>query len=383
MSMSPERRVSETRLRRPFDDRWRADAFGRQESLMPTGHAVVSCSAALGAGGLGRHFKEVVDALERLAQPVVPISGSEREPEPAPAWRRTAISDRVRVISRRLAPLSPGARTRDFMVEFDRYAAQRLPPAEHLIAFNGQALAQFQAASRARYTSVSLVSANSHLRRVVRQHALAHKQYPIEGSWATGLVDRNLAEYARADRIYVASQYTRESFLEEGFSDDVLAMFPFTPDPRYDTRARTSSDTYDIVYIGSLSVHKGVPLLVDAVRRLPHSEIRLRLIGGWATRGMRRFIQKACADDPRISHGPGDPLPHLRRARLCVHPSYEDGFGYAPAEALACGVPVLVSEDTGMKDLINGRGGVILRTGDRAALTDAIDAAYRGELFGG
>jgi glycosyltransferase involved in cell wall biosynthesis len=130
-------------------------------------------------------------------------------------------------------------------------------------------------------------------------------------------------------------------------------------------------------------VAKGVPLLIDAVRRLPQDEIRLRLIGGWATRGMRRFVQKACAEDRRISHGAGDPLPHLRDASLCVHPSYEDGFAYAPAEAVACGVPVIVSEDTGMKDHIDRRSGVILPTGDRGALTEAIDAAYRGGLLDG
>jgi glycosyltransferase involved in cell wall biosynthesis len=97
---------------------------------------------------------------------------------------------------------------------------------------------------------------------------------------------------------------------------------------------------------------------------------------------MRRFLQEAVAADSRISIGPGDPLPHLRRARLYAHPSYEDGFAYAPAEALACGVPVLVSEDTGMKDLLDsGVNGLVLPTGDRRSLTEAIDAAYHGEIF--
>lgn len=351
---------------------------------MPGGATVVSCTAPLGVGGLGRNFKEVLDALERREQRVVPISGSERESEPAHPHRRATILGRARAVSRLLAPRSPGRHARDFMAAFDQYAAQRLPAADHLIAFNGQALAQFQAARQARYASLSLISANSHLRRVVRQHARAHEQYPIERSWATHLLGRNLAEYAQADRIYVASQYTRESFLEEGFSDDVLSLFPLTPDPRYRADpAATSTETFDIVYVGSLAVHKGVPLLVDAVRHLPHADIRLRLVGGWASRGMRRFIQHACAVDRRISHGPGDPLPRLSDARLCVHPAYEDGFAYAPAEAVACGVPVIVTDDTGMKDLVDGRNGVVLRTGDRGALTDAIDAAYRGELLSG
>jgi glycosyltransferase involved in cell wall biosynthesis len=381
--MSPEPRVSDQDLDQPLDGRWRAHALARQEALVPSGLAVVSCSAALGVGGLGRHFEEVVGALERREQPTERISGSERESESAHKQRRALISRRPQILSR-LVPRSPGVRARDFMVDFDRYAAQRLPSAEHLIAFNGQALAQFQAAKRARYSSISLISANSHMRRVARQHARALEQYPIEGSWTARLLGRNLNEYAQADRIYVASQYTRESFLEEGFSDDVLSLFPLTPDPRYDAgAAERPSETFDIVYVGSLAVHKGVPLLVDAVRRLPHEEIRLRLVGGWASRGMRRFIQRACAEDRRISHGPGDPLPRLRAARLCVHPSYEDGFAYAPAEAVACGVPVIVSEDTGMKDLVDTRTGLILPTGDREALTEAIEAVYRGEILNG
>jgi glycosyltransferase involved in cell wall biosynthesis len=171
--------------------------------------------------------------------------------------------------------------------------------------------------------------------------------------------------------------------MEEGFHHDVLSAFPLTPDPRYESDGRSrASGTFDIVYIGSLSVVKGVPLLVDAFRRLPYSDMRLVLVGGWGTRGMRRFIQKACTIDSRINVCPGDPLVHLRNARLCVHPSYGDGFAYAPAEALACGVPVIVSEDTGMKDLIvHGRNGLIVPTGELSALAEAVEAGYRGEIL--
>jgi len=129
-------------------------------------------------------------------------------------------------------------------------------------------------------------------------------------------------------------------------------------------------------------VHKGVPLLIDAVRRLAGADISLVLVGGWGTRGMRRFIERACAADRRILVSPGDPLERLRSASVCVHPAYEDGFAYAPAEALACGVPLIVSEDTGMKELIDAPSkGLILPTGDLDALTEAIEAAYRGEVF--
>jgi len=356
---------------------------------LPPGQTVVSCPAPFGAGGLGRHLQELADALDRRGPPAICMCGVAHQGQrPSPTTSSRHHELHVSGLATSLRPLtrfSPAWSNLRQSVAFDGYAAERLPAAEHLIAFNGQALKQFDAARRLNYDSISLLSANSHLRHVVRQHARAHRQYPLEGSWATRLLRRNLEEYARADRIYVASRYTWESFVQEGCREEVLSLFPFTPDPRYAPDAAAPpvrSDTFDVVFVGRLCVAKGVPLLVDALRRLPHPDLRLVLVGGWSSRGMRRFLQEACARDPRIEIGPGDPLPHLQGARLCAHPTYEDGFAYAPAEALACGVPVLVTEDTGMKDLIDpGVNGLILPTGDLTSLTEAIDAAYRGEAF--
>jgi glycosyltransferase involved in cell wall biosynthesis len=386
MTASTESGVAANRGDGPLSASWRESALRAQEEALPAGRVAVSCSAPLGVGGLGRHLGEIAGALERAGRPGDCISGSSRGVPPSALRGWTPARERPRasgVLARLPLPLSPGVRTRAFMSDFDAYAAARLPRAEHLLAFNGQALAQLRAAGRLDYRSLTLVSANSHIRQVARRHAEARRRYPLEGSWTTHLIERNLAEYARADRIYVASRYVRESFLQEGFAAERLLDFPLTPDPRYAEHERTPpGGRFEIVYVGSLAVHKGVPLLIDAVRRLPGADISLVLVGGWGTRGMRRFVQGACAADPRIRVGPGDPLTRLRGASLCVHPAYEDGFAYAPAEALACGVPVLVSEDTGMKELIDApRTGLILPTGDLDALTEAIEAVYRGEAF--
>jgi glycosyltransferase involved in cell wall biosynthesis len=367
----------------PLGAGWRARSEAAQEAVLPSGRVVVSCAAALDAGGLGRHTREIVDALDRRGQPNVCICGSNLASHPLSSGRMSPTPRLVSTLAP-LARLSPGWRIWAARVAFDADAARRLPAADHLIAFNRQALAQFRAARRAGYASVALMTGSPHVRRVARQHALARRRYPLERSFGTHVVRRYLVEYAQADRIHVASRCTWESFLEHGVPEGKLSLFPLTPHPRYaPAEEPPATDTFDVVYAGSLSVAKGVPLLIDAVRRLPHADLRLVLVGGWKTRGMRRFVERACAQDPRIEVRPGDPLPHLRAARLCAHPTYEDGFAYAPAEALACGVPVLVSEDTGMRDLIEpGRDGLILPTGDLDALAAAIDAAYRGEILG-
>ncbi len=389
-----------------LDAGWRARAEHAQEAALPHGRVTVSCPARLDAGGLGRHLRELLDALARAGQPATAIhKGSDA----LNAAGRSPGARARHALDRTIAPALRGSLAwRMWMqsVEFDTDAARALiddgeqQDGEHLIAFNGTAIAQFRAAERAGWGSLTLVAANSHYRHLVRQHELAHSQYPIERPWPRHLLRRNLAEYARADRIHVASRYIRDSFLAEGFPEAKLAFFPLTPHPRYAPGARADTNspaansgpsaasaegsTFDVVYIGSLSVHKGVPLLIDAVGRMPQQDLRLVLVGGWGTRAMRRFLERAVAADPRISIAPGDPAPVLAGARLCVHPAYEDGFAYAPAEALACGVPVIVSEDTGMKELVDpGRSGLIVPTGDRDALSEAIAGVYRGELLGG
>lgn len=403
MTASAEAGPLDSETESPLGERRREQALGEQRAVLPRGAVVVSCSAPLGSGGLGRHLSEIAAALDDVRnRPATVISGDRPARGSARAAAGNGRDGRVRgsmrpslagAIAALPGPIPPGWRTWAHMSEFDSRTARSLPRAEHLIAFNGQALEQMGAARSGGYGSVALVSANSHMQQVIDRHELARQRYPLEGSWATHMLRRNLAEYGAADRIYYASDYIRDSFLLRGVAEERLARFPLTPAPRFvpdSTRdgaggaARRSSGRFEIVYVGSLAVHKGVPLLIDAVRRLPHADIRLRLVGGWGTRGMRRFVQAACAADNRIAVTPGDPLPHLRAAALCAHPAYEDGFAYAPAEALACGVPVLVSEDTGMKELIDSpHHGLTLPTGDLDALAQAIEAAYRGEILAG
>jgi glycosyltransferase involved in cell wall biosynthesis len=364
-----------------LDAAWRARAVDAQLAVLPAGRIAVSCPAPFGTGGLGRHLEEIADAIGAVGeQPAACMcEGGGAPPRDCRAVQRGVrwrLQDAIArpFVARRVASASEG---------FDAAAARSLPPAEHLIAFNGAAWAQFAAARKARFASLSLMSANPHMRYVTRQHAAAHSSYPLEPQWATRLLERNLREYDAADRIFVTSRYSWRSFVEEGIPADRLSMFPLTPSPRFQVEpAPAPSSHFEVLYVGALTVHKGVPLLIEAVGGLPFSDLRVVLVGGWKTRGMRRFLQRAIADDARISVRPGDPLPRLRQARLYVHPAYEDGFAYAPAEALACAVPLLVSEDTGMKELIgSAREGLVLPTGDVGALREAIAAAYRGEIF--
>ena len=111
----------------------------------------------------------------------------------------------------------------------------------------------------------------------------------------------------------------------------------------------------------------------EAFEAFPHPSKELIIVGGWGTRSMRKYMEAWLADEDRITLAPGDPLPHLQRADAFVHPAYQDGFGYAPMEALACGVPVIVTSDTGMKEYVDeGVNGYVIPTGSAKALVERL-----------
>ena len=248
------------------------------------------------------------------------------------------------------------------------------------VGFVGQSLNSFRRARQLRAERLELHAANSHVDNVVRQHAKARRQFPIESPWiGEGQRVKTLKEYEEADVIWVASEYTRRTFLEAGVPEKKLAQIHLQTDPHFRPPAAKPSDgVFRVVFVGNLTVGKGVPLLIEAFSRLTLRDAELTLVGGCSSRGMRKYLGNAIARDSRIRIAPGDPLPHLQKADVCVHPTYEDGWAYAPAEAMACGVPVIVSEDTGMKELVQeGANGYIVSTGNEDALYERLELLMR------
>jgi len=56
---------------------------------------------------------------------------------------------------------------------------------------------------------------------------------------------------------------------------------------------------------------------------------------------------------------------------VLLHPSHIDGLPYAPMEALACGVPLVVSDYGALPEMVQGGAGRVCRTRDAADLVRA------------
>jgi glycosyltransferase involved in cell wall biosynthesis len=335
---------------------------------------LITCNAAYGVGGLGNLLADAVERARGEGEAFCYVSGGAKAGDELIA---TAIGSRSSSALNRIPPIRfhPGWRQYLTFELFDRAAARRIDRRYGVVlAFAGQAMHTFRRARALGCERLELLSPTAHVNHVWRQHRRAYAQYPIERDWLSAAHrDKVLAEYELADAIHVLSDHAWQTFVEEGVAPSRLRAVAPRVDERFhaDASIRADDGVFRIVYTGALSVVKGVPLLIDAFRRLLLRDAQLTLVGASGTRGMRRYLERAVRNDPRIRIAPGDPLPHLRRADVYVHPSYQDGFAYALAEAMACGVPVIVSEGTGAKErVVQGVNGWIVPTGD----VDAIHA---------
>jgi glycosyltransferase involved in cell wall biosynthesis len=133
-----------------------------------------------------------------------------------------------------------------------------------------------------------------------------------------------------------------------------------------------------IGYVGRLAYIKGVDLLATAFKQirqtLPHA--RLLVIGAGEEEGKLR--NQLCSElDEGIVHVETD-VPHdllaewFRAMDLFIMPSRYENYSNAALEALACGVPFLVSGVGGNKHLLETQGGWTFSPGSAASLAEVI-----------
>jgi len=173
----------------------------------------------------------------------------------------------------------------------------------------------------------------------------------------------------RADRVITVSNATRrdlEAVLR--VSGERLSTIYSAPDPAFTTtrddpeQQRQILDRYSIsypyiLYAGTVRVHKNVPRLVEAFAVLRHKlenhplyrDLRLVIIGDELSKNpaVRRAVAHSRIESVVRFLG-FVPIETLRvfysGAEVFAFPTLYEGFGLAPLEAMACGVPVVASD---------------------------------------
>ncbi len=190
------------------------------------------------------------------------------------------------------------------------------------------------------------------------------------------IIERCRIEALEADRVLVPSDYVRDTLVARGTKPERIAIIPYGVDiERFRPAPRPPSQKFRILFVGSLSQRKGIKYLLEAVKRLRLPDAELLLVG------RRIGSESAFAPyDGQFRHVPHVPYHEVHRlfaeADIFVYPSLHEGSAFATYEALASGLPVVATPNTGSV-VRDGVDGFIVPPRDIEALMERIDRLYR------
>ncbi|MGJ3258564.1 MAG: glycosyltransferase family 4 protein [Rhodospirillales bacterium] len=202
------------------------------------------------------------------------------------------------------------------------------------------------------------------------------------------IIEREIAEYDAADAIVVPSEISRKTFIERNVAANKVfvnqlgvdtAQFAPPAQPR-------KSDVPVILFVGALSARKGTATLLEAFAKLS-GRAELMCVGP-VDAEFQKILTKLPPDNVtlmgRVSRS--DIHDAYKNADIFCLPSHEEGFGMVVLEAMASGLPVVLSDQVGAADLIEpGVDGLIFKAGDVEALSTAMasltdDRDRRGQM---
>lgn len=161
-----------------------------------------------------------------------------------------------------------------------------------------------------------------------------------------------------ADKILVASSYTMETLLSQGIDKSKISISPYGVDfQKYNTTGSVISQVtrkgpIHVVFVGSLIQRKGISYLLDAVKKFSVSELKLVICTRWIPDKniLSRFDLKNVEIRYHLSEK--ELIDQYKISDLFILPSIAEGYAHVIGEAMACGLPILATENTMARDCV-------------------------------
>ncbi len=260
-------------------------------------------------------------------------------------------------------------------IQLDRRSRPELKDADLFLFYNGAGLDS--ARWFRRNGGIGIVEAvNSHV--LVQERILADEHAKLGLPWRPfhpANVKRRVAEVEEADYVLLPSTFVARSFLAQGIPAERLLQVPFPmhlPARSGESASKTETDTsvFRVLYVGAISVRKGLRYLIEAFRSFKHPQKELWIVGPMTSPS---GLEGLSIPEGTKFFGPlkGEALQRAySEATVFCLPSIEEGLALVLIEALSFGLPIIATENTGVEDLlVNGKGAMVVPICDAGAIS--------------
>lgn len=261
-------------------------------------------------------------------------------------------------------------------VWFDRYVASQLPECDVFCGLSGSGLFSGRRA-KSRGARYVCDRGSAHIRvqdRILREEF--HQQGLPYAGIDPRIIQREEEEYDTADLITVPSTFALNTFLECGVPSKKMRLATYGVDLGvFNACASRQPNDFHVLFVGGLSIRKGIKYLLEAFEQLQYANKRLTFVG-LVLPEMEEMV-KSARQNPQIrflGHVPQEKLKEIMSSsHVLVLPSVEDGLGLVQVQALACGCPVIASRNTGAQDVFtDSKEGFIVPIRDPHAIADRL-----------
>jgi len=189
------------------------------------------------------------------------------------------------------------------------------------------------------------------------------------------VIKREQAEYEASDMITVPSGFVWQSFKDFGFPNEKLARIPYGVSlSRFQPVAEPDPERFEVLFVGGVTLRKGIPYLLESFARLDHPKKRLRIVGKVPEETKGLLSRLPTANVEFLGHCPQHELKEIMsRSHVLALPSVEEGLALVQAQAMACGCALVATRNTGASDLFtDGVEGFIIEPHSSDALLEGL-----------
>ncbi len=163
----------------------------------------------------------------------------------------------------------------------------------------------------------------------------------------------------RADRIITISNFSRDEIIQYyPLSEGKLSVIYLGVDRKFRVIDTIIKEKI-ILYVGSMNERKNFIGLIKAFELLNSDDYRLLIVGNFSTNFVIDDMMKGTLQDAKentkieFRHNvcEDELIDIYNQSSLLVFPSFYEGFGLPPLEAMACGTPVIISDMTSLPEV--------------------------------
>jgi glycosyltransferase involved in cell wall biosynthesis len=237
---------------------------------------------------------------------------------------------------------------------FDREVSRCIDSSDIFVGWSGFSLHTLRKAKE----KGSLVIVERGSSHISYEQEILREEYGIFGLKFKGahpkIVEKELKEYEEADYIEVPSTFVKKTFLQLGVKEGKIIQNPLGVNlHEFNRKAPKNDEVFRIIYAGNMSLRKGVHYLLQAFSELNLPNAQLWLIGRMSNE-IEPFLKKY-GNERVFCKGPypqGELHKYYSQGSVFALMSIEEGFANVIVQAMASGLPVICTNNSGGEDIV-------------------------------